>query len=197
MASTNPMPIRGNWTEGYVLDYHTVASKYAADDEHGHPVFETQRTELGELLYRLKYRGDRSGVDLLVEVAAAFVESWQLGLELIVPVPPSRFDRPEQPVAVLADALARRLDIPVDEECLVKAKDLPELKNVADYKERLQLLDGAYDVKTEAVAGKKVLVFDDLYRSGATMNAVGYALRKQGRAAEVYALALTRTLRRR
>ena len=36
-------------------------------------------------------------------------------------------------------------------------------------------------------------VFDDLFRSGATMNAVTSALYDQGHARDVYALALTRT----
>jgi predicted amidophosphoribosyltransferase len=97
----------------------------------------------------------------------------------------------------LAEALGRRLGIPVCSECLVKAKELPELKNVFDRKERRRLLDGAYHVAAAAVEGKEVLVFDDLYRSGATMNAVVHALATQGTVAKIYVLALTRTRRRR
>jgi len=197
MTSTNPRQIRGNWTDGYVLDYHTVSSEYLGDDEYGHPQFKTKYTEIGELLYRLKYRGDRSVIDELAAVAASFVESWKPNVEVIVPVPPSRSDRKEQPVALLAESLGRRFGIPVCDECLVKAKELSELKNVFDRKERRRLLDGAYQVAATTVEGKEALVFDDLYRSGATMNAVVHALGTQGNAAKVYVLALTRTRRRR
>jgi len=197
MTNTNPMQIRGNWTEGYVLDYHTVSSEYLGDDEYGHPQFKTEHTEIGELLYRLKYRGDRSVIEELAEVAAGFVKSWQPRVEVIVPVPASRSDRREQPVLLLAEAMGRRLGIPVRGECLVKAKELSELKNVFDRKERRRLLDGAYRVATTALGGKEVLVLDDLYRSGATMSAVAHALRSEGSAANVYVLALTRTRRRR
>jgi len=38
-----------------------------------------------------------------------------------------------------------------------------------------------------------VLLFDDLYRSGATMNAIAAALLDEGGAADVFALAITRT----
>jgi len=40
-------------------------------------------------------------------------------------------------------------------------------------------------------------LFDDLYRSGATLNAITQALKDKGKAKEVYALTLTMTRRRR
>jgi len=36
-------------------------------------------------------------------------------------------------------------------------------------------------------------LFDDLYRSGATMDAITTALYEQGKAADVFALTITRT----
>jgi hypothetical protein len=46
------------------------------DDEFGHARFETKRSPCGELLYRLKYHGDRSSVDELVEALVSFVRLW-------------------------------------------------------------------------------------------------------------------------
>jgi len=46
---------------------------------------------------------------------------------------------------------------------------------------------------SKPVAGKAVLLFDDLFRSGATLNAVTRVLYEQGQCSDVYALALTRT----
>ncbi len=75
----------------------------------------------------------------------------------------------------------------------MRAKETPELKNVYAYDERLRLLEGAHKVDASVVRGQRVLLFDDLYRSGATMNAITAALYDEGGVADVYALALTRT----
>jgi predicted amidophosphoribosyltransferase len=58
---------------------------------------------------------------------------------------------------------------------------------------RLALLQGAYVVARAKVESKTVLVFDDLYRSGAKLNSVCQALSDQAGVKTVYALALTMT----
>ncbi len=133
MASIRPMRIPGRWREGFVLDYHTVGSIYLGDDEYGHPIFDTTRTELGELLYRLKYRSDTSVLNELVDTIAGFVDSWKPGAALIIPVPPSRTGRPQQPVLLLADALSKRLGVRLATDAVTLMKNFPELKNVYDY----------------------------------------------------------------
>lgn len=117
-------------------------------------------------------------------------------MKWLCPCPPTRTARIQQPVLNLARRLGETLGLPVSTGCLVKTKDLPELKNVFDYNERLSLLAGAFNVATAEVAGRTVLLLDDLYRSGATMNAVADALKEVGGAADVYVLAITRTRRK-
>ena len=58
--------------------------------------------------------------------------------------------------------------------------------------ERRRLLEGAFAVSRSEVEGEPILLLDDLYRSGATLNAVAEALTQAG-AAAVFALALTKT----
>ena len=192
MANIRPMRIPSRWREGYVLDYHTLGSTYLGDDEYGHPMFDTKRSDVGELLYRLKYRSDQAVLDELVDTAASFVRSRNLGVTILVPVPPSRA-RAQQPVHMIAESLGRKIGIPVDPSGVVRVKEIPELKNVYAYNERLLLLEGAHRVEASVVRGQRVLLFDDLYRSGATMNAITAALYDEGAVADVYALALTRT----
>lgn len=192
MVNTRPMQIPGRWRAGYVLDYHTLSSTYLGDDEYGHPKFDTKRSEVGELLYRLKYRSDKSVLNELVEVAEGFVREWNPGVTILVPVPPSRV-RAEQPVRLIAERLGASIGISVDLNGVTRVKEIPELKNVYAYDERLRLLNGAHKVEASVVKGQKILLFDDLYRSGATMNAITAALYDEGTAAEVHALALTRT----
>ncbi len=193
MVNIKPLRLPGRWREGFALDYHTVGSTYLGDDEFGHPIFDTQRTELGELLYRLKYRSDNSVVDEIAITAATFITSWNTGIDIIIPVPPSRSVRPLQPVLTLAESLSRKLNIPNVIDAVVTVKDIPELKNVYDYDERLRLLQGVHVIQSSIVEGKRILLFDDLYRSGATMNTITAALYDHGLAAEVFTLAITRT----
>jgi predicted amidophosphoribosyltransferase len=74
-----------------------------------------------------------------------------------------------------------------------RTKELPQLKNVYDLDERLKLLEGAHSVDKASGQGRKVLLFDDLYRSGATMNAITTLLYDEGEARDVVALTITRT----
>jgi predicted amidophosphoribosyltransferase len=193
MVKINPMRVPGKWRQGYVLDYHTLRSEFLGYDEFGHPMFDTQRSEIGELLYRLKYRSDQSVVDTIIETAVKFIALWNPTLNFILPTPPSKLGRPYQPVLEIAKRLGLRLNIALCKDCLVKVKDTPELKNVYDYDERLRLLEDAYSVDSSILKGQNVLLFDDLYRSGATLNAITDALYMKGEAANVYVLALTRT----
>ncbi len=73
MAKFNPRKIYGSWSDGYVLDLHSTGSTYIGDNEYGHPQFETHRTEIGELLFRLKHRSDEKAANELVEAASNFI----------------------------------------------------------------------------------------------------------------------------
>ncbi len=107
MVSIRPVKIPGRWREGYALDFHVVSSTFLGHDEYGHAQFDNKHSEIGELLYRLKYKSDQSVVPELAEAAAAFVADWKPGADAIVPVPPSRA-RTVQPVLILGEAIAQR-----------------------------------------------------------------------------------------
>lgn len=192
MLDTNPIRIVGRWTLGYTLDVHTISSDLVGHDEYGHPQFESKRSELGELLYRLKFRRDQSVIPEIAEVVGTFVESYLPRVDLIVPAPPST-PRREQPVALLARAIGERIGLPVSEDCVWKVRETSQLKNVFDFDERFHLLDGAFQLDSSVTKGKTVLLFDDLYRSGATLNAVAALLYDQGGAKDVVVMTRTRT----
>ena len=82
--------------------------------------------------------------------------------------------------------------MPVNEAVVAKVRDTPELKDVFDYRERIQLLEGAFQVDSDAVRAKRILLVDDLYRSGATATIVARALLSGG-AATMHMLAMTKT----
>lgn len=188
------MIIHGKWRQGRVLDYHTVHSTFIGYDAFGNPQFDTKRTPLGEALYRLKYSSDMSVLSDIVETAADFLSrTWRPPCALIVPVPPSRLQRTFQPVVKIAELLSGSLRWEFASDSVRKNKSTPELKNVYDYHERLTLLEDAFEMTGVSVKQRTVLLFDDLYRSGATLNAITAALLDKGGAAAVHVLALTRT----
>ncbi len=67
------------------------------------------------------------------------------------------------------------------------------MKDVVDFSERMDALADAFEVDTPKTVAKRILLFDDLYQSGSTLNTVSRLLKKEGRARAVYALTLTRT----
>lgn len=140
----------------------------------------------------MKYQGDQAAVPTLVEVAADFIGSWDIKPDVLLPIPPSR-PRNLQPVLVLGEALAKALGVEYCPNCVRRRRDVPQLKDVFDYDERARLLADLHEIDQNRVQGKRVLLFDDLYRSGATLNSVAAAAYDQGGAAEVFALTITRT----
>jgi predicted amidophosphoribosyltransferase len=88
--------------------------------------------------------------------------------------------------------LAEELDVPL-RDVVQRGQSPKQLKDVFDYHERIKLLENVHNVTSTALRGKSVLHVDDLYRSGATLNAVTEALRTKGKVSAVYAFAPTRT----
>ncbi len=195
MVTINPIKLSGNWTQGYALDIHTIDSTFIGYDEYGHEVFNTRRSEIGELLYRLKYKSDKTALDEIIDTVANFLENRREiidAITAIIPVPPSK-NRAFQPVLEITKSLSSRLRIPFHDNVLVKTKETPELKDVYEYEKRMELLKNAFDVGSDVLNGKSILLLDDLCRSGATLNAVTEILYNQGNVRNVYVLTLTKT----
>ena len=195
----NPQKIHGNWRAGYALDFHTVSSRLLPDG-----TYDTERTEIGELVYQAKYRHDRSKIQPIAEIAAQFIrEEFTVNGDLvhryfnaIIPIPFSDTNRPFQPVPEIAAEIGNLLNRPVFTNYLIRERPTRLVRDLR-HEERQAEIQGAFIVRSQNLKGRWVLLFDDLYDSGATLTEVTNVLYEQGRVRHVLVLTLTQTRTRR
>lgn len=182
--------VNGLWDEGYVLSEHTISSKYIGEDPFGRPQFDKEYTELGKLLYSMKYNGHIDTSDQIVALSSEFVLGWLRDKEIGAVIPsPATKDRVVQPVYVIAEKIAKLLGTYYSEGVLSKmtqelTKDIP--------KEERQL-QGTIRQNLPAKKPCNVLLIDDLYSSGQTANECVRVLREDKNICKVYFLAITKT----
>ena len=164
---------------------HDAAARRSDTNEFGHMQFDTVRPAIAELLYRLKNRADREAAVPIIETAASFSSDQRDKFDAIVPVPPSHH-RTVQPVIILADGIGKALSVPVL-SCIRRPDRHRSSKNITEPEERKKHVEGLYEVDAEQTRGLKLLLFDDLFRSGTTMNAITDILLNSGKAAVVRA----------
>jgi predicted amidophosphoribosyltransferase len=187
IVEIHPQPIDGPWIEGFVLDRHVISSTpthYVGD----HQQFDTLRTPLGELVYRLKNKGGPA--QDVIDTAVDFVSTRWSGIDCVIAPPPSATRR-RQPAVLIAAGVARALGVSYLANAVVKAKPTPQMKNVPTY-EREDLLKDAIQKGPASVVGVRALIVDDLWQTGGTMRRVAEVLAVAG-AGEIRVLAMTRT----
>ena len=195
MMAVNLRKIEGNWDAGYALDKHIVSSVYTGDNQAGYPTFDTTRTPAGEAVFQLKYRSDWSQAAGLAAVVAGAVVPLLGKVGLIVPMPAST-PRSRQPVTEVALELAKLLGVKVFSDLLVK-NAIPtanqSLKNMKNKEEKEAALAGRFSIKDEISNDGKwnVILLDDLFDTGASMEAACSALRSYAKIKNIYAVALT------
>ncbi len=182
--------LEGNWKKGVAFDIHTLASVYLGVDDQGYKRFDNTRSEIGELVYQLKYHSDKSAVPKIIELLTAIqgIDSF----DAIIPVPSSKA-RTLQPVDAIAQALGDQRGVPVLVGYLNKEGNA-ELKGIDDPDERAKVLDNSITITGKNdISGKKVLLLDDLYRSGATLSVCCNVLKKHANVGEITVLTMTKT----
>jgi ComF family protein len=139
---------------------------------------------LRELLIALKFHGELGYGRLL---SGLLVSSFERHLakgrfDLIVPVPMHEArlrQRGFNQSVELGRALAKRYGLALDCSALSRSKNTPPQAGLSR-KERQQNLQGAFRSSEQRIAGKNVLLIDDIYTTGATVKACVSAIRKAG-----------------
>jgi len=137
---------------------------------------------LRDIIHRFKYRNLRALAEPLGELLASYVLEHPLPADVLVPVPlhPARLaDRGYNQSALLARELGRRLDLPVVENSLLRVRHTRQQVGL-NAEERRRNVTGAFACCDDRLAGRRVLLIDDVYTTGATLNACGEALMAAG-----------------
>ncbi|MGB0910536.1 MAG: ComF family protein [Nitrospirales bacterium] len=118
-------------------------------------------------------------------------------IDLIIPVPlhATRLrEREYNQSLLLASGLSQHLHIPLTYTTLVRIRETPPQTSLTKH-ERLKNLRRSFAVKTpQAIAGKTMLLVDDVYTTGTTVNECAKVLRKAG-AGKVYVVTLARMIK--
>lgn len=149
---------------------------------------------LKEVVHRFKYQGKTACLPSFAAFAKNLPQLAEVdGADWIVPVPlhPRRLrERGFNQALLLARAFFPK-DRRVVTNLLVRSRPTEPQTNFNGAARRTNLKNAFYVAKPHTVAGKKVLVVDDVFTTGTTVNECARVLKKAG-AAEVMVLTLAR-----
>ena len=147
--------------------------------------------EIRKSLYRFKYQNHREYARFYAAAMTAGLGEWIIAqrIDCIVPIPlhPKRQRlRGYNQAELLARRLGERLALPVETGMLLRVRQTPPLKDLTRL-QRMRNMEQAFAVKTEPFAGERILLVDDIYTTGTTMDAAASVLRSAG-AGEIFAV---------
>lgn len=149
----------------------------------GKAVFSYQKG-MKSSMYRFKYASRREYAAFYARIAAERLGAWVLrhGIEVIVPIPmykSKQRKRGYNQAEVFAKYLGICLSIPVDTKLVRRIKNTVPQKELNDI-QRKDNLKGAFHLQTNIVKYRKILLVDDIYTTGSTMDAVAKCLLETG-----------------
>lgn len=145
-------------------------------------------------VYGIKYQNQRENIDFFVEEINRHyrkeIGTWNC--DIMIPVPlyyKKKRKRGFNQAEVFAKRLSKKLNMSCQTDILVRNRETRPLKELSR-KARMENLQGAFTVKKQCVRGKTILLVDDIYTTGSTLDACSAVLRRAG-AKEIYFVCMT------
>ncbi len=157
-----------------------------------HPAIAYDGTGM-KLVRRFKFEGRRDALEVLVGRLAERVLS--LRFDTIVPVPrhPARVrGEGSDPVFTLARALARRTALPLADAALSRTRATPPQTGLSVASRRANVA-ASFRARPGSLAGRRVLLLDDVATTGATLAEAARSLRRTSGARRITLAALAGT----
>ena len=132
----------------------------------------------------VKYKNKREYLDFYSEAMALrfgdTVRGWQADVLIPVPIHPSRrrkrgYNQAEE----LAKRLGKQWGLPVEAKLLVRTRRTQPQRGL-NPEERLENLQAAFAADTALPVPKRVILVDDIYTTGSTMEACSRVLKRAG-----------------
>ncbi len=168
----------------YCQDCMTIPKRYIR----GYPVFEYSG-KLKQAIYEYKYKNQRIHTDFFVDcIYHCYKNEFStLGIDGIIPIPihkKRKKIRGYNQAELLAKQLGNRLHIPVYPNAVIRVIHTNPQKELGD-KARVKNLKNAFKLGSNTIKLNKVLLVDDIYTTGATIDACTKILMDAG-VKEVY-----------
>lgn len=138
------------------------------------------------LIWQLKYQKKTGAVESLSQILFEHLKILKLNLKnyTLLPVPLHKererargFNQSE----LVAHSLSRKLNLAIIAHGFVRSKNTPPQAETHDFEEREKNLRDSFKVTdSEIITGRNIILIDDVFTSGATMNAAVRALKDAG-----------------
>jgi len=148
---------------------------------------------LREAIHRFKYRGGQALAQPLGQLMVEHWSDYHIPAEVLIPVPlhPTRLaERGYNQAALLARELGANIGLPVEASSLTRIRATALQVNL-DVAARRENVRGAFRCLDDRMAGRRVVLIDDVCTTGATLSACALALREAG-VGSVWAYTLAR-----
>ena len=141
---------------------------------------DVMRKSLSELKYKGRRDIGKSWGQLLAAAYEPLIRRWHIDVIVPVPIHKSRMKkRGYNQAAVIAEECGRKWHLPVNDRAVIRQGRTRAMKEL-DRNERMKNLLSAFGEGEVSVRGQRVLLIDDIYTTGSTLDAVSHILKKEG-----------------
>lgn len=147
-----------------------------------------------DCIHALKYKGNLGLGFVLAERMLLKAQAWGADVDCVVPVPLSaekRLERGYNQAGALAKPLAAFLGLPYYPRAMDRGRESLSQVNL-DLRSRFENVRGVFKAHTHSVRGRRVLLVDDVFTTGATSRSATMALLDAG-ADSVYVCTFAKT----
>ena len=135
-------------------------------------------------MYRFKYGNKREYAEFYSDAAIEKYGTWLKRTEAEVLIPVPMFPRKKRlrgynQAEVFAQALGRKTGIPVERHLIKRVRNTTPQKELNDLQRRSNLKN-AFQLTSDIVKYKKVVLVDDIYTTGSTMDEISKTLKESG-----------------
>lgn len=152
------------------------------------------QSPVAQSLYQLKYHARKEYGIFYGHYAAVCakkqIQAWKIEVLIPVPLHPSRLaKRGYNQAEVIARAMGEKLNLPVVTDAVKRVEKTKPLKELNPQERRKSLQRAFMPAKNQA-HWKNVLIIDDIYTTGSTIDAVSRVLKETQRAEVIYFLTI-------